>query len=296
MTSEPEMTSALMIHTLNKDKEKVEACIDILQKYLDNILKNPGNEKFLKIRLENKAFREKVAPIKGSVEYLQAAGFEQIRLTGPDDKTMEDYLIFDAGMSEDVDRLQALKDVLVSAEPIRPELDNDIHVFHPSQNANRIIVPDSFYSMSTEEVRREHQRQQEACQRLGMLRTKEMREREQTRELRRYRFALVRVRLPDGIILQATFRATSHFSGLRNIIRESIKDDVSWVPFTLSSQTGHRFSENDDNTSLVELGLAPASLINFTWDQAVLADVQGSDTNIKPPFLNKELMATIKAL
>ena len=42
----------------------------------------------------------------------------------------------------------------------------------------------------------------EAVEREGMLRTKAMREREVQRERRKYRYALIRVRFPDGIVLQ----------------------------------------------------------------------------------------------
>jgi UBX domain-containing protein 6 len=35
-----------------------------------------------------------------------------------------------------------------------------------------------------------------------MLRTKAMREKEEQREKRRYRFAIIRVRFPDGLVLQ----------------------------------------------------------------------------------------------
>ena len=42
----------------------------------------------------------------------------------------------------------------------------------------------------------------ELVEREGMLRTKAMREREQERERRRYRYSLVRVRFPDGLVLQ----------------------------------------------------------------------------------------------
>ena len=97
LASEPEMTSSLMIHTLNKDKEKVAACVDILTKYVDNIMKHPGEEKYCKIRVENKAFQERVAPISGSVEYLQAAGFEQESLPNVKEN-MEKYLVFDLGL------------------------------------------------------------------------------------------------------------------------------------------------------------------------------------------------------
>ena len=224
--------------------------------------------------------------------------FDIRRFSFPSSNTRLLFLYF-THYSEDIDRLQALKDVLATAEPIKPEVDPDLRVYRPSQHAARISVPDSFYAKSTEEIKREHQRQQEACERLGMLRTKEMREREQTRELRRYRFTLIRVRLPDGMLLQGTFRATAQLSTLRTVVEESIREDLAWVPFALSSQTGHRFSDTDNALSLAELGLAPAAVVNFTWDQSVLADIQresGGNEGVAPPYLNEALMSTISSL
>ena len=42
----------------------------------------------------------------------------------------------------------------------------------------------------------------EAAEKLGMLRTKEMRERDRLQGLRKYRYSLIRVKFPDNIILQ----------------------------------------------------------------------------------------------
>ncbi len=39
-------------------------------------------------------------------------------------------------------------------------------------------------------------------EREGMLRTKAMREKELEKEKRRYRYTLIRVRFPDGLVLQ----------------------------------------------------------------------------------------------
>lgn len=44
----------------------------------------------------------------------------------------------------------------------------------------------------------------EGIERSMMLRTKAMREKEEMREMRKYRFALIRVRFPDGILLQVS--------------------------------------------------------------------------------------------
>lgn len=54
--------------------------MNILCRYLDNIIANPTETKFHKIRCENSNFKEKVLPILGTVELLYAAGFRQQKL------------------------------------------------------------------------------------------------------------------------------------------------------------------------------------------------------------------------
>ena len=44
----------------------------------------------------------------------------------------------------------------------------------------------------------------ELVEREGMLRTKAMREKEEQREKRKYRYTHIRVRFPDGIVLQVS--------------------------------------------------------------------------------------------
>ena len=51
----------------------------------------------------------------------------------------------------------------------------------------------------------------ELAERESMLRTKAMREREEMKERRKYRFALIRIRFPDGLVLQVKSGSTEKF-------------------------------------------------------------------------------------
>ena len=48
-------------------------------------------------------------------------------------------------------------------------------------------LPSEFYAISKEEIKKEQQAKQESAEKLGMIRTKAMRERDELRELRKYR-------------------------------------------------------------------------------------------------------------
>ena len=232
-------------------------------------------------------------PLNGAAEFLQAAGFEQQTLPGPQGVD-EDFFVMTEERATNIEGLKSLKEILLNAEPIKPELDRNTKVFYPSARANHIEVPSEFYSISPEEMKKEQQRRADAAEKLGMLRTKEMREREQMRELRKYRYCLIRVRFPDGVILQGTFRATEKLESVMEFIRECLEND--WMPFYLTTQTGHNLGDSEGST-LAELSLAPASVINFAWDPNVLKEIAAQQGQVNQNvYLKKEVLATIQSL
>lgn len=289
LAEEPEMSSALMIHTLNKDKEQVKVCVDTLCKYIDNIAANPTEEKFRKVRLSNKAFKERVAALKGTEEFMQATGFQMKMLPFEDHE--ENFYVMEEETAKDVERLKSIKEVLLAAEQIKPQLDRALKIFHPSQLASKFTIPNEFYTVSPDDLKKEQQQRQEAVEKMGMLRTKAMRERDEKRELRKYRYALMRIRLPDGILLQGTFKANEKLSAVFDFIRENLTND--WMPFTLCMQTGQKLTEMDK--TLAELGLTPAAVVNLEWDKSIMADVaaqQGASSQAS--ILKPEIMALIQ--
>jgi len=292
LPSEPAMTAALMIYTLNRSPDAVKQCVDTIGKYFDNILAHPHEEKYRRIRSSNKVLQERVLSLRGAEEFLQAAGFRRM-MVEVSEGAPEEFLVFEPGSEISNDHLMDLREILQNAEPIRPELDRSIRIFHPSPNAMKMPVPDEFFRISAEELRREQQAKKEAIEQLGMLRTREMRERDRVRELRRYRYCLIRVRFPDGILLQGTFAANEKLSAVFAFIAENLVSDG--IPFSLSSSAGHALME--DTSSLAELDLAPASLLNLTFDPSAMADIAlAKGIRLESPYIKPELMAAICSL
>lgn len=71
---------------------------------MDNIIANPTETKFHKIRCENATFKEKVIPVFGATELLYAAGFrqEKLEING----NQEDVWMWN---EENVDSIQTLE-------------------------------------------------------------------------------------------------------------------------------------------------------------------------------------------
>jgi UBX domain-containing protein 6 len=293
LSEEPAMTAALMIYTLNRTKaEAVKQCVETVSKYLENIISNPTEEKYRRIRASNKVLIEKVLSVKGAEEFLQAAGFVRKRIAGPDGSP-DEFLVLQVEGDVDMAQLTEMREILLSAEPIRPELDRGIRVYHYAPSAANMAVPDEFFRISADEIRREQQTRAEAVEQFGMLRTRQMRERDRLRELRRYRYCLIRVRLPDSVLLQGTFHASEKLSILCTFIRDCLIFD--FIPFVISTSSGQRLIE--ENLSLAELDLCPASLVNLSFDPEVLKDVAASrGGKFEGPYLKPELMSAITSL
>uniref|UniRef100_UPI00358EC0AB UBX domain-containing protein 6-like isoform X2 n=1 Tax=Myxine glutinosa TaxID=7769 RepID=UPI00358EC0AB len=184
--------------------------------------------------------------IEGTKEFLQAVGFEMKSLPLPEQEVEENYLV----LPEDFDpeKLHELCNRLQSAEPTRAQLNRDRKLFRPSTQAARFNLPNEFYNLTVEEIRREQQQRTEEVERHAMLRTKVMRDKELQREIRKYNFALLRIRLPDGHLLQGTFYARETMSNLFEFVRSCLHN--KWQPFELIGPDGHKLPE--DKALLVE--------------------------------------------
>ncbi|KAF2299953.1 hypothetical protein GH714_006396 [Hevea brasiliensis] len=64
--------------THKDDDAKVKRAFQTLLTYIGNVAKNPSEEKYRKIRVNNQTFQDRVGSLKGGVEFLELCGFEKI--------------------------------------------------------------------------------------------------------------------------------------------------------------------------------------------------------------------------
>ncbi|NXH84600.1 UBXN6 protein, partial [Edolisoma coerulescens] len=283
---DPVAASIMEIHTFNKDREKVRACVETMAKYLDNIYLHPEEEKYRKIKLQNKVFQERISCLEGTHRFFQAVGFETQTLP-----STEEYYVLKEEMLSRLEELKDCKEQLLSSEPVRAQLHRQLTVFQPSPAAARFELPHDFFNLTAEELRREQRLRTEAVEKASMLRTRAMREKEEQREMRKYNYTLLRVRFPDGYILQGTFYARESVSVLYNFVREALRED--WLPFELLGPGGLKLT--DESLAFNECGLVPSALLSLAWDAAVMADVEAAAEEQRSP-LRPELLARVQTL
>ncbi|KAL2720906.1 UBX domain-containing protein 6 [Vespula squamosa] len=283
------LTSCLIIHNCNAGKTKIQNCIETLEKYIENILNNPDVEKYQKIRMCNKIFQEKVLPLEGALEFLKAAGFEQKKLLHND--VEENFLVWNPDASS-LDDLTMLVEALKSAEIIPLEVDRNLQVLLPSQVNEMTELPESFFNITLEELKKEQKLRQlqgdmaEAIERNQILRTKAMREKDEERELRRYRFTLIRIRFPDNIILQGTFSVHDKYKEVVEFVKENLIN--ADIPFLLLL-VGQKIRENDYDKTLLELRLIPACLLKFSYE-----NVEGKNLDTSAGYLKESVLCLVR--
>ncbi|XP_027525686.1 UBX domain-containing protein 6 isoform X1 [Corapipo altera] len=290
---DPVAASIMEIHTFNKDREKVRVGVETMAKYLDNIYLHPEEEKYRKIKLQNKVFQERISCLEGAHKFFQAVGFETKTLPVPgQDSPEEQFYVLREEVLTRLEQLKDSKEQLLSSEPLRARLDRQLRVFQPSPQAARFELPDDFYNLSADEIRREQRLRTEAVEKASMLRTRAMREKEEQREMRKYNYTLLRVRFPDGYILQGTFYAREAVSVLYSFVREALRDD--WLPFELLGPGGVKLA--DENLAFNECGLVPSALLSLCWDAAVMADIEAAGEEQPRSPLRPELLAGVQTL
>ncbi|NWR89103.1 UBXN6 protein, partial [Furnarius figulus] len=298
---DPVAASIMEIHTFNKDRDKVRVGVETMAKYLDNIYLHPEEEKYRKIKLQNKVFQERISCLEGTHRFFQAVGFETKTLPVPgqgkeaqasSEEQEEQYYVLREDMLARLEELRDAKEQLLSSEPLRARLDRQLRLFQPSAQAAHFELPDDFYKLSADEIKREQRLRTEAVEKASMLRTRAMREKEEQREMRKYNYTLLRVRFPDGYILQGTFYARESVSVLYSFVREALRDD--WLPFELLGPGGLKLT--DENLAFNECGLVPSALLSLSWDAAVMADIEAAAEEQPQSPLRPELLARVQTL
>ena len=299
LEDEPLMISVTLIHTLNRDKIKKEAAITILCKYIQNIIDHPGEEKYRKIRKGNKVFQEKVIPIVGVSEFLtKGVGFEiQSVPTSPTGAASaeginEEFFVLNECAASNTELLETIKEMLVNAEGLEIVLDRNMRIFSPSSKATQIAVPDSFFSVKSDELKRMQAQLTETAEKSKEMRTKAMRDADSGPK-KVYKYCIIRIRFPDGLLIQGTFKASEKLSDVKDFVKEQLALD--WLPFDLVDSIGRPFS-TETTASLSGLKLTPAAVLNFRLDQNVMDEISASSPGGRVVFLKNEVLALVTDL
>uniref|UniRef100_A0A0D9XDI9 Uncharacterized protein n=1 Tax=Leersia perrieri TaxID=77586 RepID=A0A0D9XDI9_9ORYZ len=220
------------------------SAVELVKKLLGNLLADPGNEKFRKVRLGNPRIKEAVADREGGLDLLEAVGF-RVADDGGELFAVMDEVPGDA-------RLGGIRQAVLLLERARPStttpqtqadakgscpngvnerkevvkpVDRQIRVFFsvPGSSVVENDLPDSFYSLSNEEIRNEAKMRRERLEQSRLLIPKSYKEKQALAARQKYKQALIRIQFPDGVILQGLFLPVEPISSLYEFAASALK-------------------------------------------------------------------------
>ncbi|KAF9208159.1 Plant UBX domain-containing protein 1, partial [Haplosporangium sp. Z 27] len=172
------------------------------------------------------------------------------------------------------------------------KIDRDVKVYRaPTDSSvplsNQIELPDDFYELSSQDVMKlmNSQKARREQEENRGFKTAAVRAEEEKAKERRYPKTIIRIRFPNRVQIQATFRS-----------QETIGDLREWVESVCAGHGGKfdlyttppKKVLTDNKQTLYQAGLAPQSIVYFSWLDSKL--------NLDSPFLNDEHLKLLQDL
>ncbi|EIE24119.1 hypothetical protein COCSUDRAFT_47147 [Coccomyxa subellipsoidea C-169] len=239
--------------------DQAGAASEVLGKVLRNILADPSEAKYRRLRLGNKRIQETIVDVSGGVALLQACGFELIFEEAAEGGQEEAFAV----LSDDCELalLQAALQLLGQAEPSpspspRPQQpgvgrsSSGAASTSSSQSAapagpsaaagprprnTQVILPTGvddqplpswFFARSPAELKAAFVAKQKKRDLDQTLMTRAYREKLASghKEQAKVSFAVIRIRLPEGLILQGEFNAGEPVAAIFEWLTDSLRD------------------------------------------------------------------------
>ncbi|CAI5448575.1 unnamed protein product [Caenorhabditis angaria] len=242
------IAAVLMLYSLNKQQQR-DTAIETICKYVQNILEHPGEEKYRQIRLTNKAFQERVASAIGGRKFLESVGFTE---------KSEEFLVFDR--QSDVHLVEALEN-LRNGQSVPIKVARNLEIF-AMKEGQKLVSPklaDEFFNLSADELKAEQRSREHQVDRMLTLRTKEMRQKDDQLRNYKYKYTLIRIRVPGNMIIQGVFSCYEAFSAVRSFVSSVLSEEI--IEFALRDAANQQVDE--ETLTLAQLGLAPAAVLHL---------------------------------
>ncbi|PIN13008.1 putative ubiquitin regulatory protein [Handroanthus impetiginosus] len=282
-----------------------DGSVEVVMRLLRNVVKEPENAKFRKIRMGNPKIKEAIGDVAGGVELLECIGFEWKEEGG------EMWLVMDDPSQQ---RLGLVKNVIMLLEPKKAEefpspapakieeriepkkVDRQVRVFFsvPESVAAKIELPDSFYNLSAEELKREADARKKKIEESKLLIPKSYREKQAKAAKKQYKKTVIRIQFPDGVVLQAIFSPLELTGALYEFVSSALKDPSLEFellhPVLIKRRVIPHFpAAGERGVTLEDEDLVPAALIKFKpieTDEVVFTGLRNELLEISEPLVS----------
>ncbi|XP_076924627.1 plant UBX domain-containing protein 2-like [Bidens hawaiensis] len=281
-----------------------DGSVEIVLKLLRNIVKEPENVKFRKVRLGNPKIKEAIADVAGGLDLLECVGFELKEENG------EMWAVMEAASDEKVKLIKQAVCLLEPPKNVQPQakavvepvevkkVERQIRVFFSVSEsvAAKIELPDSFYNLSIDEVKREAESRRKKLAESQLLVPKSYKEKQAKAARKRYEKTVIRIQFPDGVVLQAFFNPREPTTALYEFVSSSLKDPSLEFellhPVLIKRRVIPNFGEKV--VTLEDEDMVPSALIKFRpkeTDSVVFTGLCNELLEIMEPLVSESAVA-----
>ncbi|XP_031493090.1 plant UBX domain-containing protein 2 [Nymphaea colorata] len=253
--------------------------VDVVLKLLKNIITDPNNTKFRRIRMTNPKICDTVGSAVGGVELLECVGFRLQEEEGEMWATMEtpsELQVF------------LIREVISSLEPSKTsepspsssvppndtmeqkKVDRQVRVFFavPESVAAKIDLPDSFYNVTAEELKKEVDLRKKKIAESQLLIPKSYKEKQAKLAKKKCKVCVIRIQFPDGVLLQGVFLPSEATTALYEFVSSCLKEPSLEFELLQPAVPRSRLvpkvaNANGRTPTLEEEDLIPATLVKF---------------------------------
>uniref|UniRef100_A0A1D1XPS9 UBX domain-containing protein 6 n=1 Tax=Anthurium amnicola TaxID=1678845 RepID=A0A1D1XPS9_9ARAE len=254
--------------------------VEVVLRLMRNVVREPENDKFRKIRMSNPKIKQAVCTVGGAVELLESVGFRLeeedgetwAKMDSPAEKEItminEVITLLERLKLENSTRVPSVNAVDSLPEP--EKVDRQVRVFFsvPESEAAKIDLPDSFYNLSAEELKREVELRKKKMSESQILVPKSYKEKQMKAARKKYKATCIRVQFPDGVVLQGVFLPSESTTALYEFVSVALKEPSLEFellrPAVPKMQVIPRFSRSGERPpTLEEEDLVPSALVKF---------------------------------
>ncbi|XP_073065880.1 plant UBX domain-containing protein 2 [Primulina eburnea] len=276
--SETRLQDCVSAYVSGKPKD---SSIEVVMRLFKNVVADPENAKFRKIRLGNPKIKEAIGDVPGGIELLECIGFE-LKEEGAEmwltmEVPSEDQLglvkkaisLLDPKKDEELPSTAPAK-IDEDLQPQKVKVDRQVRVFFsvPESVAAKIELPDSFYNLSALELKREAEMRKKKLEDSKLLIPKSYREKQAKSTKKRYKRTVIRVQFPDGVVLQAIFSPSELTGALYEFVSSALKEpslefELLHPVLVKRRVIPHFLATGEKAVTLEDEDLVPAALVKF---------------------------------
>ncbi|GMH41518.1 hypothetical protein BSKO_09428 [Bryopsis sp. KO-2023] len=244
----------------------------LMKRILLNIANHPSETKYHKLRLDNQKIAKAIGQVEGAVGFLKACGFGEAVEEGGGR-----FLVFEGDakldeLKEGLKRIEGLfptpkECAAAPAEAARTNNSATSSEVAGGRNTQLLLmkpteaeVPSWFFDKMGTEIKAEYMSAKQKLENSKILMTSAWRSALAEKGRKHYSSALIRVRLPEGVLLQGSFQGKEPILRIHEWVSECLRDPSRefqlYSPMRHPLGTEGPISAND---------LMPAALLSFRW-------------------------------